>query len=338
MVEPDRCLACVAKVINVEPIPKADKLVKVSVLGWSCVVRKGEFNIGDLGIYFGIDSILDTENPEFSFLGGKPLKTRKILGTISQGLLLPLSILEYYHIPKEAIKEGDDLSLQLKVKKYIPPEEQQVYNNEKSNKIPEHVQKTDEIRIQQRPQFLEEIKERPIVITRKEDGTSTSYIYYKGEFMVAGRNYVCSEDDKSGRFYFINEKQFNIGEKMRNYGRNIAIQGETIGWKINHNRLGFKENEYDFRVFNIWDIDNQVYLSHDETMSICETLGLHIVPVIYKGILLADKLTIDGLLRLAESIEYKPNVPAEGIVIKTLDYPRISFKVVSNKYLLFWKK
>ena len=80
------------------------------VLGWHVVVKKGEFKVGDKCVYFEIDSILPPDNPDFAFLLNskgkmKPLKTKRIRGVISQGLVMPLSVLHY----EGNIEEGQDV-------------------------------------------------------------------------------------------------------------------------------------------------------------------------------------------------------------------------------------
>ena len=52
-----RNLASVQRVLEIHPIANADAIELVRINGWQCVTRKGEFSVGDLGIYFEIDSI-----------------------------------------------------------------------------------------------------------------------------------------------------------------------------------------------------------------------------------------------------------------------------------------
>ncbi len=88
-----RKLASIQKIKNIEPIEGADAIEKASVLGWQLVIRKGEFNIGDLCVYIEIDSVLP-EKPEFELIRAKSnrIKTVKLRGQISQGICFPLSI------------------------------------------------------------------------------------------------------------------------------------------------------------------------------------------------------------------------------------------------------
>ena len=133
--------------------------------------------------------------------------------------------------------------------------------------------------------------------------------------------------------YFAMLDKFDIENKMRSLNMNIAIQGEIVGPKINGNKMKLKD--YDFKVFNIWDIDNKRYLDWEVVEQITNTIGLNKVPVIYKGSLSPELASVKSLLQLAETIEYDKGVPAEGIVIKTNNNEnRQSFKAISNKYLL----
>lgn len=74
-----RELAYVVKIDDVKPIEGKDRVECAVVGGWTCMVPKGAFKPRDLGIYFEIDSKLDTSKPEFAFTekyDGK-IKTQK---------------------------------------------------------------------------------------------------------------------------------------------------------------------------------------------------------------------------------------------------------------------
>lgn len=90
----ERELAYITKVDAVRPIAGKDRVECAVVNGWTCMVRKGAFQPGSLGIYFEIDSKLDTSKPEFAFTEkyhGK-IKTQKFKTPeghfFSQGLLM----------------------------------------------------------------------------------------------------------------------------------------------------------------------------------------------------------------------------------------------------------
>lgn len=134
-----RKLATFRKVTNLQPIPEADLIEVATVSGWEVVVKKGEFKVGDLGMYFEIDSFLDVSKPEFSFLAkhsrnwngktGAIIRTMKLKKQLSQGLLLP--VFPYFNkytsynifgvpfldIPEETLL-GMDFTKELGVLKY----------------------------------------------------------------------------------------------------------------------------------------------------------------------------------------------------------------------------
>ncbi len=102
--EDTRALVKVVKVDSITPIKKADFLELAHVGGWQLVVKKGDFQPGDLAIYVEIDSLLPVSEPEFAFLGERRegqktfdgvlysrIRSIKLRGELSQGLLVPLS-------------------------------------------------------------------------------------------------------------------------------------------------------------------------------------------------------------------------------------------------------
>lgn len=155
-----RKLASVKKVTSLSPIYGADLIVVATVdSGWNCVVKKDEFKVGDLGVYFEIDSFLP-EIPEFEFLRkgsvrkmgdktGFRLKTVKLRGVVSQGLLLPFSAVQTLLDGKEDVdlSLGSDLTKVLGIEKYeseIPA----MLSGEFVGDFPYFIPKTDEERIQ----------------------------------------------------------------------------------------------------------------------------------------------------------------------------------------------
>lgn len=90
----ERELAYLVKVDNITPM-NADRLECAHIGGWHCVVGKGEFKVGDPAVYFEVDSQLPDVRPfsEMEFLRSKnfKIKTQKIRGEYSQGLLMPVS-------------------------------------------------------------------------------------------------------------------------------------------------------------------------------------------------------------------------------------------------------
>ena len=99
----ERKLASIQRITKLFPIEGADRIEGAEILGWTCVVNKGEFKEGDLCIYIEVDSWIPHELAPFLSKGKEPkiyngvkgtrLRTVKMKGVVSQGLILPLSVL-----------------------------------------------------------------------------------------------------------------------------------------------------------------------------------------------------------------------------------------------------
>lgn len=373
--EADRTLASIVRIDNILPIPDADKIEIAEVKGWKCVVVKDSFKVGDLAVYYCEDSIPNLEDPNLEFLknrGIKRIKIMKIRGIYSQGLLGPLTWMNGKVPDITLLKENDDVTKILQVKKYVKPEEIEQYMwprgtkqlSELTEYFPAYVPKTDEERLQNNLDFLNKILNREIVITRKEDGCSGTFAFYNGKFSVCGRNFTWLEGNVNSSHYFHVEKIYDIKVKMETYGKNIALQGEIIGPKINGNKMGL--THIDYEVFNIYDIDSRKYLSYDEVTEVCNIFGIKQVPLLFRGPSCDLQLQIDsetvtfgdlsrdmnsnikkilqGFLNMSNNLEYTTanyqTTPAEGLVVKTNDNlsHRVSFKVISQKFTLKYDK
>ncbi|MBQ7171918.1 MAG: hypothetical protein IJR89_06555 [Clostridia bacterium] len=92
-----RQLASIKTVSNLLPIEGRDRIELAVIDGWSVIVKKDEFKIGDKCVYIEIDSVLP-EREEFEFLRSKNfrIKTMKMAGVVSCGICFPLSIFQSY--------------------------------------------------------------------------------------------------------------------------------------------------------------------------------------------------------------------------------------------------
>lgn len=88
----ERELAYVTFINAITPIEGYDRVELAHVEGWTIVVGKGEFKVGDPAIYFEIDSKLPEVEPftNMEFLAKKKykVKTQKMCKSLSQGLLM----------------------------------------------------------------------------------------------------------------------------------------------------------------------------------------------------------------------------------------------------------
>ena len=86
----ERELAYVVIVDGIEELPGYDRVESAIIGGWRCIVPKGQFKVGDPGIYFEIDSRVPKDKECFAFLEKRnyKIKTQKMCKSISQGLLM----------------------------------------------------------------------------------------------------------------------------------------------------------------------------------------------------------------------------------------------------------
>ena len=332
----DRKLASVVKIADIQPIVGADAIMVASVKGWKVVVKKDEYKVGDLAVYYEIDSFLPVR-PQFEFLRkssfkrmgsseGFRLKTIKLRGQISQGLLTPIP--EGINNPKE----GDDLTEALDIVKYEPPIPAQLAGKIKGT-FPSFIPKTDEIRIQN---FESEVGFSPVgeraYVTEKLDGTSFTCYFNNGVFGVCGRNWELSETSDNSLWRMANVLQ--LKEKLTKLGKNIALQGELIGAGINGNLYGMSDHKLFF--FTGYDIDKGRRMFFDELEWVVFGLDLQMVPVLEKyGFVIPNEGNIvDYMLRYAEGKSVlNMEVDREGVVVRGLER-EFSFKAISNTYLL----
>jgi RNA ligase (TIGR02306 family) len=332
----ERKLASVVKIVDIQPIPGADAIVVATVKGWKVVVKVNEYKVGDLAVYYEIDSFLPIR-PQFEFLRkssykrmgsseGFRLKTIRLRGQISQGLLTPIP--EGISNPKE----GDDLTEALDIVKYEPPIPAQLAGKIKGT-FPSFIPKTDEIRIQN---FESEVGFSPVgeraYVTEKLDGTSFTCYFNNGVFGVCGRNWELSETSDNSLWRMANVLQ--LKEKMTKHGKNIALQGELVGAGINGNLYGLSDHKLYF--FTGYDIDKGRRMFFDELEWVLFGLQLQMVPVLEKyGFVIPNENNIvDYMLKYAEGKSVlNMEVDREGVVVRGLE-KEFSFKAISNTYLL----
>jgi RNA ligase (TIGR02306 family) len=333
----ERKLASVRKISDIQPINGADMIELAIVDGWKVVVAKNVgHKVGDMVVYCEIDSFLPIKE-EFEFLRkssykkmsdgteGFRLRSIKLKGQISQGLILPLKDLQLPN--KDLLEVGMDVTKELGIIKYEPPIPAELSGKVKGL-FPSFLRKTDEERIQNLSNEYENLKQHKFYVTEKLDGSSATFYFKDGVFGVCSRNLELLETE--GNTFWKVARQLDLENKMRDFGLNISIQGELIGSNVNGNI--YKLNHHYVRVFNVFDIDNQEYYDLDMFKVICDRFGVETVPVLEEKFKLPD--SIDVLLLQAEGKSViNVNTDREGLVIRSLDR-KISFKVISNKFLL----
>lgn len=349
-------LASVQKILKLTPIDGADLIETATVLGWEIVVKKGEYNVGDLCTYIQIDTVVP-DLPEYEFLRERSFRVRtiKLRKQISQGLIVPLPIGNW--------EVGDDVTEIIGVKKY----EKQDNNPERYEKprIPKKWHKkwvylfkynvlyklfpkikkvsrspfpknlvsiTDEERIQNIPHILSQYAGKQFIVSYKLDGSSITIIHskilFKSKYRICSRRFELHDKKNDWYKVFIDTDFKNEIQKLVRYYKtnDVIVQGEAIG-KFNGNHHNLQREQ--IRLFNIYV--NGKRLNQKEFIHTCLANNIPHCPM-YKEITLNH--TLPEILKISEIKDIlNPNVESEGLVWRCVE-DNLSFKVINNKYLL----
>jgi RNA ligase (TIGR02306 family) len=340
----ERKLSSVRKITNLTPIEGADKIELATIDAWKVVVAKDvNHKVGDMVIYCEIDSFLPIKE-EFEFLRkssykkmgdqeGFRLKTIKLRGQVSQGLILPISVLnpEGTNIYVDPF-EGLDVTDMLGIIKYEPPIPAELSGKVKGL-FPSFLYKTDEERIQNLSSEYETYKEKnkedvKFYVTEKLDGSSATFYIKDGVFGVCSRNLELLETE--GNSFWKVARELKLEESLVSLGKNICLQGELIGEGVQGNP--YKVKGQTVRFFNGFNIDTQENIPFLEFVELTQKMNLTTVPILDYDFTLPE--TVENMLEYADKkSELNSNLDREGIVVRSYDRT-ISFKVISNKFLL----
>lgn len=337
-----RKLATLRRVSGITPIDGADMIELAQVDGWQCVVKKGEFLPGELGVYFEIDSFLPVEE-RYEFLRkssyknneageGFRLRTTRLRGALSQGLLMPVSV-----FPEIVNLEcGEDVTELLGIRLYEPPVPAQLQGMVRGS-FPSVIRKTDQERIQNLPEYLVDLRGIAFEVTEKLDGSSMTVYVNDGQFGVCSRNFDLKETEDNS--FWQMARILDIEHALGRLGRNLALQGELVGPGIQKNPLKLRDPM--FFLFDIWNIDTQCYLTPRERMALLSSLPETIrqVPVVDPCLKVFDVFpTMEEILVYAQGrSQLCMECEREGLVFKSLElvgHDIVSFKAINNVYLL----
>ncbi len=364
-----RRLATVRMVTELAPIPDADLIELAIVDGWQCVVKKGEFRVGALGVYFEIDSFLPASDPRYKFLEprfvkwqdkvGARIKTMRLRGQISQGLLLPVTDFPEIDLT-QFINSGVDIAEQdytdlLGIEKWEKPLPSSLDGVARGN-FPSFIPKTDEERVQNIRGLFDKWGHQTFQETIKMDGSSMTVYYVAAETDVFAQNAkagengvfpdslngVCSRNldlvETEGNLFWQTARTLGVLGKLAALGRSLAIQGELCGSSIQGNFEKFAPGEHNFFVYKVWDIEARKYWSPQMVKDLATDFGLQHVPINGYFVLNEIAKTTNDLVARADGTGIN-GAKREGLVFKHVKQvddglESFSFKAISNSYLL----
>ena len=333
----ERKLATVRTISEVLPIESADKICVYKIDGWQVIDQINKYQTGDKVIYCEVDSWIPHELAPFLSKGKEPreykgvkgekLRSIRLCGALSQGLLFSIPALTDAIGCWSSLGQEEDVSEWLNIRLWEQELSPQLAGLAKGN-FPLFIRKTDQQRVQNLGKLYEKSQECPMEVTEKLEGQSLTVFFNQGRFGVCSRNLELKEQEENTLWKAAN--RYNMRENMKTLGLNIAIQGELVGAGIQGNIYGI--SDFDFYVYDVFDIDRQAYYNVEDRYSLVETLGLKPVPIL--GHNWHSVNTLEQLLAMSDGKSLlNPKQAREGVVLKAVD-GSFSFKVISNEYLI----
>lgn len=328
-----------------EPIPieGADRIEARQIGGYTVVSLKDQFKPNDLGLFISIDSVVPLDflkhyNLDTVIKNGR-VRTKKLKGIFSEGLLLPLDHPIFKDIEK---KEGLKLAEVLGIHKYEPPVKGQAINcNPTRRWVAENYHVYDIENIQNPHNRNIFVEGDPVVITEKIHGMHASYGWLDDTFFYTSRRYSLLEPENLNQdmmnTYYKPVMRYSLKDKLRQIQQDynlqsIALRGEIYGHGIQNLTYGLEPTEHygiDFAAFDI-ELNFNKYAAEEEFRGICQIFGIPTVPLLFVGQFSYG--VADQLAEVNSKLAQKNGVQqlAEGIVIKDKNEGQT---VGNNRYL-----
>ena len=245
-------LATIQKIHSIQPHPnvEVEKLEVGKIMEWPVVIPKGQYKNDELVVFIQIDSVVPESNPYFEFMRRQKFRVwnARFKGAPSSGLVCPLSILRGLvtmksvsdllpDIQEPLVYENDDITDVLGIKKYERPIDSSIGGDAVGGFPTSLISMSDEDNMLSHASALNELEGKEIYISQKVDGSSTSFILNNGEFKACSRTRELREG--SG-FPWTAANKYDIKNKLISLNKNLAIQAESIGPKLNRNSLELK--------------------------------------------------------------------------------------------------
>ncbi len=316
----------VVEISELKPIPGADAIELVPIGNWQAIVKKGQFKVGDKGVYIEPDYVVDTTRPEFAFLDSHErtvdhkhrLKAVRMKGVLSLGLLIPLP----YTV--KAMQVGDNVMEALNIERYVP----EVTRHEELTYEEQPGGYTDKFDIESLNNYDWFTPGMEVIVTEKLEGANAKYRYQNGRFFRGSRSMWMNE----GMHLWKQCSELHpwIEAWCRRY-EDYTIYGEIYG----NMRKCMKYGREDIQFAAFAALTPQGNWVNQPELFLGPGIE-HTPPVLYIG------PYFEGLKELAEQDSMVAGAPAghkrEGIVIvpkverRTASGDRLILKHVSSRY------
>jgi RNA ligase (TIGR02306 family) len=327
-------LASIELISDIQPHPNADKLDLAKVLGYTCIIEKDKYKVGDAVVLIQPDTVLpDKPWAEVFKKRSSRVRACKLRGQWSFGIIMSpyvvcdVSDLKGMLMPTNI---GKDISERIGVTKYEAPQPQHL---DAKGPLPFGLGKTDE----ERWNSIENLPfNEPIAVTAKWDGSSSTFYCRKNRQTGEWTTGICSRSlemkpECSNNYTRINAK-YDILSKLLNYCSihdvSLALRGEIVGAGIQgHANNPHAKLPLDFAAFSVYNFDTLQYENINDAhnyVKVCNSIQIPVVPTIETTI-----LTPELIKHYAEDISEIDGKPFEGVVVK---HSKGSFKVLNLSY------
>lgn len=351
-----RKLATIRRINEIKNIEGAERICAYQVDGWWVVDAIDKYKINEIVVYIEPDAwvpyelapfLCKSDTPRtYDGIPGERLRTVRLRGQISQGLVLPverrneqfcgwLDVITNTKGEETCVEEGEDVTDFLGIVKYEPPVPGQL-SGIVDGGWPDGVPKTDQERIQNLVREFDtdyRVSGDRWEVTEKLEGSSGQfYLDREGKFRAMSRNLSLRETE--GNSFWVIARQYEIERKMAELGLGgVTIQGEVCGPGIQGNIYNLKQ--VDFFVYDVYDTCGGGYWSSEARQELCVSMGLKHVPIINPELVLNKTDTVEFLLKYAEDVSLlNHKQQREGLVFKNINRPSVSMKCISNAYLM----
>jgi RNA ligase (TIGR02306 family) len=329
--------------------PKADALDIIKINGWQCVVKRGQFQVGESCIFIPPDAVLPDSlvkelQVENYLSSGNRVKVVRLRKEMSYGLLIK----NKYNFPV-----GPDVSKELNITKYTPVKK---FKSSKAGAASRHPLWVPYIDIEHGNNYSNTLSllEENIYVYEKIHGTNSSIGFVDGELIVSSRNVnrhpphkyiqpsllkriltlgfakpkkLIDEDAKRNNWFWYPTTLLSVKkfiEENKNKYKQFFLYGEVFGAPVQSLTYGF--NDLQYRCFDMY-ADGK-WLDHDTVESICLEYNIPYVKCLYQG-----KYDLDKIKEIANSPSTISLIPQikEGVVVKTKDRS-VVLKFISDAY------
>ncbi|KAI3397632.1 hypothetical protein diail_10503 [Diaporthe ilicicola] len=375
-----RKLVTIREITHVQRVtwPWEKRLLKFNLDGGRYVVDPHPFQLGQLVIFFEVDSFIPTTTLDagpqldhimenFEGKRGFHVRSEMICGHLSQGIIIPVSMLPQIHGTLSRLQHDYGVAEGLRIAKMMAFEHElgvkkwdaPVWINTDQNytlgPAPAFLRQPGCPSIQnKREMFAARNRDRIFEITEKLDGVSMTiyrvqeHSYWDrllpdlasdagqrtdyGRVGIATRREDIAEstDDE----YWTAANDIGLPAKFSQIDiPNVAMMGELIGPAWDKSIPCVRGGRYQFVVFKMFNMDTRSMIEPDTVRVICNRLVIPHVPLIARCRLSEFATDMDDLVRKADGLGFYGQ-KREGLVFKMVGQPDVSFKVISPQWLL----